>query len=425
MMAVRASPTSPSALAQHLGERAASLARTGPGSLDALGTEGLLTAWNQAIEALRCPQSPDGRILETGALRSRLETTSGLSSAGLDAALEVVLMGVAPGPSESLVAEARRRTRRRGLVALVVASNIPALAVQPLLPALALGHPVLIKSPSAEPDFAPALARALKHFAPELGDAVGAVTWKGGDRHAEAAVFPHCSHLLAYGDAHTLADLTSRLAPPREATRHGGSLAVQPAPKLLGFGPKLSLAIVDAHCDPSTVADGLATDIALFDQRGCLSVQAIYTAGDPSALAHALAGSLRERARVWPPGRPELASLTAVQALRAVAAMKGLEMPSLSVNEGTVIIEPDPRLRTSPGLRTVRIHPLDTLSDVPSLLASWRDRLQGAALGGDHAWALAPALERLGISRCAQPGTLQDVDTSWHNGGRSPLDLLG
>ena len=77
-----------------------------------------------------------------------------------------------------------------------------------------------------------------------------------------------------------------------------------------------------------------------------------------------------------------------------------------------------------PGLRTVRVHPLADLAALPALLAPWRGRLQGAALAGDAAWALAVPLAELGISRCAAPGKLQSPGALWHNGGVHPLEVL-
>ena len=50
----------------------------------------------------------------------------------------------------------------------------------------------------------------------------------------------------------------------------------------------LALAVIGSSSDPAQVADGLSRDIALFDQRGCLSVGAVYTAGDPELLARRL-----------------------------------------------------------------------------------------------------------------------------------------
>ncbi|HSN88146.1 MAG TPA: acyl-CoA reductase, partial [Thermoanaerobaculia bacterium] len=129
-------------------------------------------------------------------------------------------------------------------------------------------------------------------------------------------------------------------------------------------------------------------------------------------------------ARRWPAGpaaRPETA---AVQHVRLEAEMRGLRQEPLSLQAGTVIVDPDPAFRPSPGLRTVRVHPLPDLSRLPELLISWRGRLQGAALTGRDAWALEPRLRDLGISRFAPPGELQSPDASWHNGGIDPLLAL-
>jgi hypothetical protein len=72
----------------------------------------------------------------------------------------------------------------------------------------------------------------------------------------------------------------------------------------------------------------------------------------------------------------------------------------------------------------VRIHPLADLGRLPDVLAPWKGRLQGAALAGEDAWRLAPALAAFGISRCAAPGELQSPDVTWHNGGIHPLRAL-
>ena len=107
--------------------------------------------------------------------------------------------------------------------------------------------------------------------------------------------------------------------------------------------------------------------------------------------------------------------------------MRGLHQPALPLAAGTVIVESDARLRPTPGLRTVRGHPLPDLGRLPAVLAPWRGRLQGAAvvgLGSAEEATLAAALERLGVSRVAAPGELQAPDTRWHNGGVDPLRAL-
>jgi hypothetical protein len=375
------------------------LAAAGP-ALDALSDTRLLAAWAAAVG-------------EVGpAVEAVLPALCRLSPAGTRAGLERVLGGVSGEPARRLFAEAERRgveARGGGPVLVVLASNLPGLAVQPLLALLALRRPVLLKSPSAEPLFAPAFVAALAAREPALAGALAAATWPGGDRALEAPVLSGVERVIAYGERESLEDLERR-APG----------------KLVGYGPKTSLAVVAAEAVGAETAAGLAEDIALFDQRGCLSVAAVYTDGDAAALARHLASALAELAERWPPGPPAAAELAAVQQARLEAELRGASwlQGGESVAAGTVIVEQRPDFRPSPGLRTVRVHRVAALASLPELLAPWRGHLQGAALAGDAAWALATPLEHLGISRCAAPGELQSPDALWHNGGVHPLDLI-
>jgi len=387
-----------------LGELVAAL-REGGEALRSISTADLLEAWADAVEVFRDPASPERQGLDP-----ELARLCRLSPEGLSAGLEAVLGGVRRDAAGRLLeaAEAHRAGAPREPVLVVLASNLPGLAVQPLLPALALRRPVLLKSPSAEPLFAASFLAALAQREPRLAGAVAAVAWPGGDPRLEAPVLAGVGRVIAYGDAPALTDLERR-APG----------------KVVGYGPRTSLAVIGASVDPAVVADGLSRDIALFDQRGCLSIAAIYTAGDAALLAAHLEAALLERARCWPPGPADAVSLGAVQQIRLEAEMRGLRVSRLPVSDGTVLVDPDPAFRPSPGLRTVRIHPLADLSLLPEILAPWKDRLQGAALAGEDAWLLADRLATLGVSRCTAPGDLQSPDASWHNGGISPLSALG
>jgi hypothetical protein len=360
-----------------------------------ISSEDLLDAWSDTVEIFLDPGSPERRALDPGLAR-----TSRLSREGLSAALEAVLGGVRRGPASELLAEAEALPWGGGPVLVVLASNLPALAVQPLWPALVLRRPVILKSPSSEPLFVPAFVDALVRREPRLKDALTAATWRGGDERVEVPILERVTRIIAYGDEPALADLERR-APG----------------KVVGYGPKTSLAVVDD-------SEGLARDVALFDQRGCLSVAAVYTAADVEEVAARLAEDLRELARAWPPGPADPAALAAVQQARLEAEMRGLWRADLPVLDGTVLVDPDPAFRPSPGLRTVRVHPLADLDRLPGILSPWRGRLQGAALAGEEAWRLAPALAGLGISRCAVPGELQSPDVTWHNGGIHPLHAL-
>ncbi|HVF61113.1 MAG TPA: acyl-CoA reductase [Thermoanaerobaculia bacterium] len=382
-----------------LGNLVARLAEEGP-ALAALSDARILAAWAGAVSEI-------GRVVE-----DVLPALCGLSPAGTRAGLERVLGGVSGEPARRLFAEAERRrsgARGGGPVLVVLASNLPGLAVQPLLALLALRRPVLLKSPSAEPLFAPAFVAALATREPALAGAVAAATWPGGDRALEAPVLAGVERVIAYGERESLEDLERR-APG----------------KIVGYGPKTSLAVIAREAVTAETAARLAEDVALFDQRGCLSVAAVYTDGDAAALARHLAAALAALAERWPPGPPTLAELATVQQLRSEVELRGANSLQVGRNTaaGTVIVDDAPAFRSSPGLRTVRVHRTADLAALPHLLSPWRGRLQGAALAGDAAWALAASLEELGISRCAAPGELQSPDALWHNGGVHPLEVL-
>ena len=385
-------------------DRLVAALRQGEEALRAIPSADLLAAWADTVDAFRSRNSPERRALD-----SEWARLCRLSPEGLDAGAAAVLGGVRKEPATALLAEAEARlpSSPAGPVLVVLAANLPALAVQPLLPALALRRPVLLKSPSAEPLFAPAFLRALAQREPRLAGSVAALTWPGGNRELEAPVLAGATTVLAYGDAPALADLERR-APG----------------KVVGYGPKTSLAVIGREARPEQVAPGLARDIALFDQRGCLSVATVYTAGDAEDLSTYLEDQLRVLALAWPPGPPDPADQAAVQQARLEAEMRGLRKTRLPLAAGTVLLDTDPQFRSTPGLRTVRVYPLPDLARVPELLAPWQGRLQGAALTGEDAWALEAQLKSLGISRCAPPGDLQSPDALWHNGGMHPLEAL-
>ncbi len=384
-----------------LGRLGQSLESHGAKAIAAVSSPRRQAAWHETMAELAEAGSPLRQ-----ALAPPLQRATGLSPQGLEAALETMLASASGPATEELFRRAEGRQVPKGLGTVVLAATPPGLAAQALLAPLALGIPMLLKSARAEPFFAPALVETLCRHEPGLRPALAALTWPGGDSRLEAPLLNRARRILAYGDGSSLEDLGARAGT-----------------KLLAQGPKISLAILGQSVDTASVANGLARDIALFDQRGCLSIQAIYTVGNALELAEHLATALRERALIWPQGLLMPGTLAAIQQLRTEAEMRGLEQPSLAIEAGTVIVEQEPTLLPSPGGRCVRIYPVPNLRGLPALLAPWRNRLQGVAWAGEEAGALEPSLRDLGCSRLAPPGDLQRTDALWANGGVSPLAI--
>lgn len=369
--------------------------------LSALPAERLAAVWREVIAELRDPGpgSPAAQV------RERMAESLGFSPPALAAGLEIVLDSVAA--ADALAFFESPPPAAAGPLLVFLAATPPGLAVQALLPALALRRPMLLKSSSAEPHFAPLLIDLLAKREPILGEAYAAACWPGGDHAVEDPLLAVAGRVIGYGGAEAMADLASRTA------------------SFFGFGPKLSLAILGPDTDFEIAARGLARDVALFDQRGCLSVQLALTTGDPAALGQKLAAALAEAATALPPGPASPAALAEIRLLREEAALRGQWVAPLPLRQGTVIAESaTARLAPSPGLRTVRIHPLAGLDEAVARLRPWQGFLQGAALAGG-AEILESALRDLGITRVAPPGELQHAGIAgWPNGGRPALEIF-
>ena len=389
---------------------------SGAGGLRDLTARRLRIAWSSTVEAFAepTPGSPEDELRDT------LTRTTGLSRPGLNAALSYVLRGVSTRGALGLLAQgpATGTVGSKPAVA-IMSSNLPALSVQSLLPALALRRPLMIKSASSEPFFTPAFIAALGEREPVLKQCLAAVCFPGGSRDLEQSLFEKAGRVVAYGGEETAGDLSCRLGP-----------------RLVMHGPKISLAVLDAQTllEPGDraeePAEGLARDIALFDQRGCLSIPGIFVIGPESSnaasrLVELLGSRLEAYGHIWPPGPQSRATAGVIRQWRDEAVMSGLRMSTLPFACGTVIVADEPVFRPSPGGRTVRIHAVPSGSQVLEILQPWQGRIQGVAVAGEKAMALEDPLRALGASRLAAPGSLQHPDMStWHNGGLAPLDAF-
>lgn len=374
--------TSPTAIAQRLAAAAP--------SLRAIPTEQLLAAWNDTLGAFLDPASPERRDLDPDLLQS-----TGLSPAGLDHGLRTIGTGMLGEPAAAEVQRPHRQGED-GFSLVVLPAEPVGLILQSLLPALAARAPVLFKSSRAEPHFAPAFLAALGQRLPTLGEAYAAATWTGGDPAIEAPLHASARLVVAYGGEETI-DALEAAAPHR----------------LITFGPRLSLGWVGRDADPEPAARGMALDVATFDQRGCLSVHAVFAEPDIApTFAAALAEALRQLALQLPPGQSHAADRAGVRLAREDADLRGLDWYGDALDAGTVILDPDTRIRPSPGLRTIRIHPVEGIPP----LADWNDRLQGLAVAGQMPATIRRAFEQAGVSRFAPAGQLQATDAAWRNG---------
>lgn len=339
-------------------------------------------------------------------LSRRLPEDARLSPANVSAAVDVTAQALDADAMVALVEceLGSGRPVRPWLVAHVLASNVPALAVPAIALACLAGAAVLVKSGRVDQVSGPAFRRALEAEDGDLAATVVTTYWAGGDVQAERALLAHADVVVVTGRDATVDAVVGRL---------GGRLDT----RVVAHGERTSVVVVgrDAVGEADAIARAIAEDVALHDQRGCLSPVAVYVEHDVGAFAERLAAALDLVGLALPPGPLEPDERAAHRAAVAEAEWTGATV--LGGARGTVLVGPTPRLRPSPGRRTVWVQPLSPLADV---LPARRIECVGVA----GAVVDTAALRRLGVSRVCPPGRMQRPPLAWPRGQLAPLRTL-
>jgi hypothetical protein len=349
------------------------------------------------------------------ALAAALPAESRLDASMVDEVLPLVAAALDADAVTSLVERAYGATGGAAdgpaLVAHVLASNVPGLAVPAIALGCLAGAAVLMKSGRHDTHSAPAFQRALAGVDPDLAATVVTTYWPGGDPAYEP-LLARADVVVATGRDATLDALAARLPRP-----------------VVGYGTRLSVAAVgrEALGEADDCAARLALDVALYEQRGCLSPHAVYVedGGTVSSLdfARRLAAALDALAARLPPGPATVEERAARRALVLEAEWE----PGVGARVGpggVVIHDRRPGLRATCGARTIRVHPMPALRALPEALPAGVVECVGIAASDDDVAALAPRLARLGVSRVCPLGRMQRPPLAWPRGQRPPLAAL-
>lgn len=317
------------------------------------------------LAAARRVADPSDR-LGTEARRG-LPALSGLSPQGVELALARALE-TSPGQAEldALCASVTPAPAAH----VLLSANVFVAAHRAIALALAASERVFVRPSRREPLMAELLARG----APGLFQLVSKLEPRAGE------------HVFAYGRDETLDALARELPDGVVLHRHGA-----------GFG----VAVVEAGVAPDEVTDKLALDLALFDQRGCLSPRAlVVVGGDARPYAESLANRLGELEASVPLGVLDPEELAAVTRYRDALTFSAEVLPA---GRGFVSLEEGGRLVIAPVGRNC--HVVSSADPLP-LLAEHRRYLTtlGFAGSGSLRRRLIEALPRV---RAADPGKMQ------------------
>ena len=288
----------------------------------------------------------------------------------------------------------------------IVSGNTPHAAIQSLLRGLLLGSHNTIKLPS---EGLPDLTTWVESLPTELTDLmtltenIETVTWEQADA------------VIAIGSDNTVTAIQQR---------------IQPHQIFIPHGHKVSIGIVTG--DWQNAAQLAVQDVSLFDQRGCLSLHAIYVdepeESSAQDFAQQLADAMAEFAQQNPPQPMSISEAGSIYHLRETTRFISANDPTTQIWESpgsldwTVIYQQDPTLHLSCLGRTVFVKPLPKLIDQHTL-GPESHYLSTIAL---HPFSpdKAETFAHLPAHRICPLGQSQKPSLFWHHDGFAPLASL-
>jgi len=331
-------------------------------------------AWSQVAQEWRNLQFPEAEALLTA-----LEAKTGLSRKMLREALRNHFGNMHENALQSWLAQARKdrgpgnlplATTYPDLVFLVAAGNIPGVAIHPVVQLSLLGIPTLVKNASAEPFLLPAILSSLARHDPQVASRLAALTWP---RHASAlteAIMAFNPQLAIFGDDETVANFEAR------------------SEQLAGFGDRFSLALVSPDADEPNIFDNLAYDTCMFEQRGCMSPQAILLLTDNwekvERFSQELANAMATMSERLPIGWRTPAQQSSTQQWRGAyaarrAAGENILLLTSPGTEWTVVAAEHVDLDERVAYRFARIWPIPSIDKAMSILHRYEMQLQALA----------------------------------------------
>ena len=333
---------------------------------------------------------------------------------------------------DSVVAATVEQTARRSSIATgpefllhIAAGGIPNPVITSIVFGALLRSAQFVKCARGS-SFLPRLfAHSLYDADNKLGACLEIAEWPGGTTHLEAPLFSEADCISATGSDETLLKIR-QFVPIRT--------------RFLTYGHRVSFAFITHEAlsgfHPKKIAARVATDVAAWNQLGCLSPHVIYVEHGGALAAEQFAGmlsvELARREQSEPRGELPAESAAVIASKRAFYEVRAAHSPetrhwcSENSTAWTVIYEADPRFQLSCLNRFVYVKGVTSLTEALQNADSIRGRVStvGLAATEDKEPALAAQLARWGVTRVCPLGRMQDPSLLWRHDGRPTLGDL-
>ena len=322
---------------------------------------------------------------DRGSLLAAIVDSTGLSPEGVELGLT---KHVELEASDAELAALVERAGDAARVAVVLSANAFVGALRAIALARAASDDVVVRPSRRDPAFARALvdaARALGDTNVRVDEELDVASIEGGEIHV-------------YGRDETIADVRKR---------------ARPAARVRGHGSGMGVAWLSESVDVGAAARGLADDVVVFDQRGCLSPRIVLVHGDEAraaSFADALHADL-ERLDVSIP-RGAVPADERAAAGRYVATMTYACRVLVGTQHAVGVAPAGAPLVLPPPYRNVHVAACASLEDAKTVLAPFATAI--VTIGSDDttsARLLAPAWARIAsLGRMQRPPLDGPVD---------------
>jgi hypothetical protein len=341
------------------------------------------SAADRIADVRRLLEAARGLVAQRAELVPAIVESTGLSVEGVELALARHV------ETEATAAELARLVEHAGdvsRVAVVLSANVFVGALRAIALARAASDDVVVRPSRRDPAFARAVVAAASAL---------------GDRHLRLdegldVAKVESGEIHVYGRDETIAEVRAKA---RDGVR------------VHGHGSGMGVALITAAAELSPAARGLAEDVVVFDQRGCLSPRIALVIGDEaraSSFAEALHAELDRLAGSVPRGQVPADERAASG--RYVATMTYACRVLVGSQHAIGIAPPGAPLVLPPPYRHVHVAACASLADAEKLLAPLAKAV--VTLGSDDLDAARSVARACPWARVAPLGQMQ----------RPPLD---
>jgi hypothetical protein len=307
----------------------------------------------------------------------------------------------------------------------VTAGNVPNPALMSIVLGLLLRSAQFVKCATGGAFLPRLFAHSIYHFDRKLGACLEVAEWHGGEIHLERVLFDAADCITATGSDETLSKIRLRLSPGK---------------RFVPYGHKVSFSFVGSEMLSSAhlgrVATAAASDVAAWNQLGCLSPHVIYVENGGAVPGEVFAAKLGEeldrleatepRGGLTAEGSAVITNRRMIYQLRASSSEETRVWTSENSTAWTVVYELEPRFQGSCLNRFIYVKSVGRFDDVLPNADSVRGKVStvGLAVEPRRVMEIATMLSKWGVTRVCPIGQMQNPPLTWRHDGRPALGDL-